>query len=428
MKERWPRYLYTLLCYVLLPFILLRLLWRGRKARGYLTRWGERFGRLPQVIPPGGKVIWIHAVSVGETLAALPLIHALQQRQGDAKILVTTTTPTGSERVIAALGDSVYHSYLPYDLPGALRRFLTAVQPAVLIVMETELWPNLIHACYRCHIPVLLANGRLSERSAKGYRRVAALTSPMLAKLAAIAVQTLAEKKRFIALGALPESITVTGNIKFDVQLPQDLRRQAAELRHALSGEKQRPVLLAASTHRGEDELILDVCNNLWRTFPNLLLVIAPRHPERFDEVDKLARQRGLTAARRSRGEFPRPSQNLMLCDTMGELLLFYGACDIAVIGGSLVPVGGHNMLEAAAWGVPIVTGPHLFNFSEASLLLSRAGAMAVCMNSKDLTEEMQSLLSSAELRHQKGTAARAIIESNQGALQKLLAVVESFI
>ncbi|MFA5631257.1 MAG: lipid IV(A) 3-deoxy-D-manno-octulosonic acid transferase [Porticoccaceae bacterium] len=419
-----PRILYSLVFYLLVPFICLRLWWRSRRVPAYRRRWRERFGVVPRP-DPGREVIWVHAVSVGETIAAVPLVRRLQERYPDALIAVTTTTPTGSERVRALLGDSVYHSYVPYDLPDALARFLARLQPRLLIVMETELWPNLVHACARRDIPVVLANARLSEKSAVGYRRFAALTARMLGELTWVAAQHEDDGARFLALGLPAARLQVTGNIKFDFAIRDEQRRQAQVLAEQWRGADGRPVWLVASTHRGEDEIILDAFARALARVPNLLLVLVPRHPDRFEQVAALCSARGHRMARRSRAEIPDAATQVLLGDTMGELAVFFGACDIAFVAGSLVPVGGHNLLEPAAWGVPVLSGPVLFNFAEASALLQQADALTLCENADEIADAVVNLVENPEQRSRQGAAARAVVDANRGALARLMALIE---
>lgn len=419
------RLLYSLLLYLLLPAILLRLCWRALRAPAYARRWGERFGRVAPLLGPGsGPVIWIHAVSVGETLAALPLIRRLQAAQPQARLLVTTTTPTGSARVRAALGDGVAHCYAPYDFPHAVRRFLRRVQPALLIVMETELWPNLLHGCARRDIPVVLANARLSARSAAGYARVAALTRPMLAALTRVAAQTGADGERFLALGLEPERLHVTGNLKFDLELDAALRARAHQLRAAWRGGV-RPIWLAASTHEGEDEIVLAAHRQLLATRPDALLVLVPRHPERFDRVHALCMGQGFRTLRHSAGRPPAIDTQVLLGDTMGELLAFCGAADLVFVGGSLVPVGGHNLIEPAAWGRPVLSGPELFNFAEAAALLETGGGLRICADGAALAAAVAELLDQPERRAAMGAAAHAVAAANRGALTRLAAIID---
>ncbi len=416
--------LYSLLFYLLTPFVLLRLIWRGRKAPDYRKRWAERFGFVP-VIDPGQKVIWVHSVSVGETLAAVPMIKQLQRHYPEALLAVTTMTPTGSARVKAVFGESVYHVYAPYDLPDVLSRFLQRVQPNILIIMETELWPNLIHCCRNHDIPIVVANARLSEKSANGYGKFSKLTGPMLQRINCVAAQHEDDGERFLGLGLSKKQLVVTGNIKFDLHLDDELKERATALRAQWQGETHRPVLLVASTHRGEDDIILDSFEQIRGICPELLLVLVPRHPERFDEVAQLCAGRNLQVVRRSEGKTPLLDDQVLLGDTMGELLLFFGACDIAFVGGSLMPVGGHNLIEPAAWQVPILSGPHLFNFSEASRLLLAAKGMAVCENAEEISSKVLELLKNPAVARQMAASAKAVADNNRGALDRLLGIIE---
>ena len=407
-----------------MPFVMARLLWRARRAPAYALRWGERLGFGP-ALGPGRRVIWVHAVSVGETLAALPLVRALQRRYPEARLVVTTMTPTGSARVTAALGDSVHHVYAPYDLPGAVDRFLRRIHPDLLVIMETELWPNILAGCRRRNIPVMLANARLSARSATGYRRLAPLTRGMLGQLAVVAAQTRDDGERFLALGLPAERLAVTGNIKFDVEIDAARRGRAEALGREWRGPGGRPVWLVASTHRGEDAMILDAFARVLEAHPRTLLVLVPRHPERFDEVARLCAQRGHRLARRGAGESPTEHQQVLLGDTMGELPDFFGACDLAFVGGSLVPVGGHNLIEPAAWGVPVLSGPSLFNFAEVASLLEAAGGMRVCGAAEEIAAEVKRLLADQSERRLLGARARAVAEANRGAMERLLALID---
>ena len=423
------RLLYTLLIYCCLPLILLRLLWRGSRAPAYRRRWGERFGFVAS-LAEARPVIWVHAVSVGETIAAAPMIRRLQQQYPESTLLVTTMTPTGSEQVKKIFGDSVEHCYAPYDLPDAIARFLSRTHPALLVIMETELWPNLIHACHRRAIPVVLANARLSAKSAAGYAKVGRLARPMLLKLNTVAAQTKADGERFTQLGVGPEALEVTGNIKFDLQLDESLRDKAAGLKKYWQGADGRPVWLVASTHRGEDEIILDAFTQILEQRPEVLLVLVPRHPERFDEVATLCSEAGYRLQRRSEDQAGEMSAldnsvQIVLGDTMGELLSFCGASDLSFVGGSLIELGGHNLIEPAAWGVPVLSGPHLFNFSEVSRLLSEAGGLAVCSSAAELAEQVVALLADAELHRQMSGAALAVTEANRGALDRLTVLLE---
>ncbi|WAJ38190.1 lipid IV(A) 3-deoxy-D-manno-octulosonic acid transferase [Pseudomonas sp. GOM7] len=413
------RHLYTLLLHLALPLIALRLALRARKAPAYARRIRERFSFGLPPLQPGG--IWVHAVSVGESIAAAPMIRALQARHPELPITVTCMTPTGSERIQALFGDSVQHCYLPYDLPWAAARFLERARPRLAVVMETELWPNHIHQCARRGIPVALANARLSERSARGYARFARLTAPMLAELSLLAVQTQTEAQRFLALGARPECVEVTGSIKFDLKIDADLPRRAANLRRQWQAE-QRPVWIAASTHAGEDEIVLDAHRQLLASRPDALLILVPRHPERFGAVHELCLSQGMATRRRSTGEAVHAGDQVLLGDTMGELLFLYALADIAFVGGSLVANGGHNLLEPAALGKPVLSGPHLFNFLEIAAQLREAGALSEVENADQLAGRVATLLGEPDEAQRMSKAGLAVLQANQGALERLLA------
>ena len=420
------RIIYSAIFYLLTPIILLRLLYRALKAPAYRKRWAERFG-FPVYAESTADFIWLHAVSVGETLAAVPLVKTLQEKYPQHRLMVTCMTPTGSERIKAAFGDSVDHSYMPYDTPDAVARFLNRLKPKMLIIMETELWPNTIAACQSRDIPVILANGRLSARSAAAYQSISSLVQPMLSGISAVAAQHKDDGDRFIRLGLPPSALEVTGNIKFDLSLDRDVQDRAAVLSEQWHCGNNRPVFLAASTHRGEDEIILQSFGQIKQQIDNALLVLVPRHPERFNQVGELCTSAGFTLARRSAGDKVEAA-DVLLGDTMGELMVFFGACDVAFVGGSLVATGGHNMIEPAAWGVPVLTGPHLFNFTEASQLLLAADGMLVCNDAAELAEQCISLMGNKGRRQEMGNAARLVAEANRGALDKLMSVIDRFI
>ena len=420
------RIIYSAIFYLLTPIILLRLLYRGLKAPAYKKRWAERFG-FPVYAESTADFIWLHAVSVGETLAAVPLVKTLQEKYPQHRLMVTCMTPTGSERIKAAFGDSVDHSYMPYDTPDAVARFLNRLKPKMLIIMETELWPNTIAACQSRDIPVILANGRLSARSAAAYQSISSLVQPMLSGISAVAAQHKDDGDRFIRLGLPPSALEVTGNIKFDLSLDRDVQDRAAVLSEQWHCGNNRPVFLAASTHRGEDEIILQAFGQIKQQVDNALLVLVPRHPERFNQVGELCTSAGFTLVKRSAGDKVEAA-DVLLGDTMGELMVFFGACDVAFVGGSLVATGGHNMIEPAAWGVPVLTGPHLFNFTEASQLLLAADGMLVCNDAAELAEQCISLMGNKGRRQEVGNAARLVAEANRGALDKLMSVIDRFI
>ena len=421
-----PRFLYSVLFYCLLPAICLRLLWRAVRSPNYAKRWGERFGFVGH--PDSDKeTIWLHAVSVGETLAAVTLIKALQEKYPGYRLMVTCMTPTGSERITAAFGGSVEHSYAPYDMPDAVARFLGRVRPKLLIIMETELWPNTIAACNKRNIPVILANGRLSDKSSRAYQRINSLVRPMLNGLHTVAAQHTDDAQRFQSFGLSDTAVTVTGNIKFDLNIAPALKDAVAQLSKDWRGTTQRRIFLAASTHKGEDEIILAGFAKIKAQVESALLVLVPRHPERFNQVAELCHSAGFSVVRRS-ANIPVGAADILLGDSMGELMTFFGACDLAFVGGSFVPTGGHNMIEAAAWGTPVLTGPHLFNFTEAAQLLTEAGGMKVCQNFDDLADQCILLLQDESQRMQMGDAARHVAEANRGALDRLLAVITQII
>ena len=418
------RFIYSVVFYLITPLIILRLVIRGLAAPNYRKRWGQRFGFFTPS-ESSKETIWLHSVSVGETLAAVPLVKALQEKYPERRLLITCMTPTGSERITAAFGDSVDHSYAPYDTPGAVARFLKRVQPKMLIIMETELWPNTVAACYKRQIPVILANGRLSEKSARGYARVSKLSGPMVAQLSAVAAQHGDDGGRFTALGLPAEKLHITGNIKFDLELNAQIRLSAEALRQQWDGTNQRPILLAASTHRGEDEIILQAFSLIKQSVNNALLVLVPRHPERFNQVGDLCLDAGYSLARRSNNDST-DNADILLGDTMGELMTFFGACDIAFVGGSLVANGGHNMIEPAAWGKPTLSGLSVFNFAEVSRLLAEAGGLSLVEDAAALAESVIELMKNPEQDQQMGLSAQQVAEANRGALERLLAVIDN--
>ncbi|UVL14707.1 lipid IV(A) 3-deoxy-D-manno-octulosonic acid transferase [Pseudomonas atacamensis] len=414
------RTLYTALFYLGLPLVAIRLWLRARKAPAYAKRIGERFTLGMPTLQPGG--IWVHAVSVGESIAAAPMIRALLERYPALPITVTCMTPTGSERIQALFANEarIQHCYLPYDLPCAAARFLDRVQPKLAVIMETELWPNHIHQCAKRGIPVALANGRLSQRSAKGYGRFSKLTAPMLAEMSLLAVQTEAEAQRFRDLGARPESVEVTGSIKFDLTIDPQLLQRATELRSQWQAQ-DRPVWIAASTHEGEDEVVLDAHRRLLANHPDALLILVPRHPERFNSVFELCQREGFATVRRSTGANVDAQTRVLLGDTMGELLFLYALADSAFVGGSLVPNGGHNLLEPAALAKPVLSGPHLFNFLDIAAQLREAGALAEVDDAEGLAVEVQRLFELPRDAQRMAEAGLAVMRRNQGALQRLL-------
>jgi 3-deoxy-D-manno-octulosonic-acid transferase len=418
------RYFYSLLFYIATPFILLRLFWRSWRLPGYRERIPERFGYFTAPKIRGG--LWVHAVSLGEVNAALPLIKAFQQKHPDMPLTITTLTVSGSQRVRELFGDKVFHVYLPYDLPGAVTRFLKKLQPQWLVLIETELWPNVLYQCQQQHIPVILANARLSERSAKGYSKIASLTRAMLQGMQIIAVQTEAEAKRFIALGARENAVKVTGSVKFDLELPADLRERATILRQQWG--QNRPIWIAASTHDGEEELILKAFTQLRLSIPDSLLVLVPRHPDRFAKVAALCRQQNFNIVLRSEGQACGIDTNIFVGDTLGELLLFYAASDVAFVGGSLIPIGGHNVLEPAALAIPIITGIYTFNFDEITNELQAVGAVFRVEGSEQLASTVLHLLQNTALRQESGQQGRNMMSRNRGSLERQLNLLEEMV
>lgn len=416
------RFLYTLLYALLLPVFVARLWWRGRQNPGYRQRIGERFGRLPH--RPGKHGLWVHAVSVGETLAAAPYIKAMQQRYPDLPIIVTTTTPTGSEQVKRLFGERVFHMFLPYDLPAFWRPFLKQIQPGLLVVMETELWPNLMAACESRDIPVMLANARLSEKSARGYARFAALTTPMLKRLSLVAAQNATDGQRFTELGLNANQLEVTGSVKFDVDLPANVQQEGEALRHEWGAERR--VLALASSHADEDEQLLALFPQLQQQCQDLLLLLIPRHPERFDAVTQAAKQAGLRVQRRSQGPASLDTQ-VYVADTMGEMLQLLAAADLVLMGGSLIAHGGHNPIEPAALGKATLIGPHYTNFAVIADNLVSEGALVV-VQPDTLAEQLLCYLEDAARRQAMGVAGETAVARNRGAVKRLVALSAAFL
>lgn len=420
------RIAYSALFIVLLPFMVLRMLLRSRRAPAYRQRLLERFGFFS---PPDDArpCIWIHAVSLGETLAARPLVERLLEAFPGHRLLVTTTTPTGSEQVQRLFGDRVFHVYAPWDTPGAVKRFLKRADPGLLVLMETELWPNLLHYSKRSGCQIVLANARLSARSAAGYARLARTSREMLGALDWLGAQSSADADRFLQLGMNPARISVTGSIKFDVQLDDEIRDRVEGLREqwALA---QRPVIIFASTHEGEEALALSAFAAFKKQQTSALLLLAPRHPERFDAVYALCMDAGLQVARRSQSESVDADTELVLLDSLGELSQLFGVADIAVIGGSFISRGGHNPLEAAAWGMPVLCGPSMFNFEDITERLSEAGGLKRCADEAQLVDQFELLLGDENEKRRRGAAALMVLEKNRGALNALLTGVKSLL
>ena len=410
------RAIYSILLHLLIPFVLLRLLWRGRRQPGYLHHVPERFGFYS--VASARPLIWLHTVSVGETRAAEPLVQALQEHWPDHHILLTHMTPTGRETGEQVFGDKVSRCYLPYDLPFAVARFLSHFRPRLGLLLETEIWPNLIHQCRRRSVPLHLVNARLSERSARGYARFAGFTRATLRELAGIAAQTEADAQRLIALGAA--DVQVCGNLKFDRSpRPQDLEL-GKRFRDWFG---PRPVLLAASTREGEEEKVLQAVERA--AHPDLLTVIVPRHPQRFAAVASLLAERGIPFQRRSEERPVGAAARVVLGDSLGELYGFYAACDIAFVGGSLLPLGGQNLLEACAAGKPVLVGPHTFNFEEATRLAVQAGAALQVGDEEELGRALAELLGDTDRRQRMGEAGMSLMRQHQGAARRIVALLQ---
>lgn len=416
--------LYTTLLYLIQPLIWLRLWLRGRKSPAYRRRWGERYGFCAEKVKPDG--IMLHSVSVGETLAAIPLVRALRHRYPSLPITVTTMTPTGSERVRSAFGNDVYHVYLPYDLPCALKRFFNQVRPKLVIIMETELWPNLIAELDRRQIPLVIANARLSARSAAGYQKIRFLMKRILRQITLIAAQNQEDGERFIALGLKRSHLAVTGSLKFDISVTPELAARAVTLRRQWASRRQ--VWIATSTHEGEETIILAAHRELLARFPDLLLILVPRHPERFPTTQALTESLGFTYSLRSSGEVPSLETQVVIGDTMGELMLLYGIADLAFVGGSLIERGGHNPLEPAAHALPVLMGPHTFNFKDICQKLTEAGGLITVSDSESIVTAVTSLLTDEDYRLYYGRHAVEVLHQNQGALQRLLSLLEPYL
>jgi len=418
------RFAYIILTYLLTPAGLLHLLWRSLSAPAYRRRIGERFGRgMRRLARPS---IWIHAVSVGEVQAATALVHALQRRYPDKTIVVTTITPTGSQRVQALFGDSVVHSYAPFDVHPAVRRFFDWARPELAIIMETELWPNMYHECGVRRVPLVLASARVSERSLKWYRRLAVLFREALSNGIVIAAQSEMDAQRFLSLGSGYERTYVTGNIKFDFELAPDMHSRGRAFREEQAAG--RPVWIAASTHHDEEEVLLEVHRRVLEVWPQALLLLVPRHPERFASVAALIDQQQMPCVTRSSGARCTADTQVFLGDSMGELQMFYAAADVAFVAGSLLPIGGHNLLEPAALGIPTITGPHNFSSPDIAELLQHKGAAFIVGDAEELADKVIELLGDPVQRRRCGGLGKETVENNRGALDRLLNLIEPLV
>lgn len=427
------RLLYSLLFYLLMPLILLRLFWMARKEPLYRYRIRERFGWVePKVRPASDKapLVWVHAVSAGETNAAAPLIIQLSDK-GHC-IWMTSTTATGRQRVQALFGDDCLHSFVPYDVPDALTRFMDRVHPDLLILIDTELWPNMIHVAAQRGVPVALVNGRMSQGSHRRYRRIHALVSPMLRSLSLLAVQSDAHRERMVSLGARRDRVRVTGSIKFDVQFPADLDDGIALFRR-FSGD--RPVLLGASTHDGEESVLLTAFTTARRACPNLLLVLAPRHPARAGDVQEEITRHGFSCVRRTQLVDDAPDLaaiardvDVLLVDTMGELLFCYGIASVAFVGGSLAEVGGHNPIEALSLNVPVMMGPNLWDIEDIAQQLLSAGAMVKVVDDRECAEFASRMLTDSPSRNEVLVRSGQVLDINRGSLTTTVKLLDDLV
>lgn len=418
------RFIYTLVLFLVSPFFLYGLYKTKTNKPKFGSRWKEHFGVTPKLIAQAP--IWIHAVSVGELLAVSPLIKQLKADDPKQVIIVTTTTSTGAAEA-KKLGELVEHRYMPLDFPFAIKRFLKTVQPKVLFIMETELWPNTLHCCQQYNIPITIINARLSLRSANRYKKFPLIFSLLLKNINLVLAQTQRDAERFIELGLKPEQVKVTGSIKFDINVTTDQQQQAEKLRHSFNRDE---VWIAASTHKGEDEQLIKAHQQLLKQKPNALLILVPRHPERFLAVKTLAEKSALSVITRS-GEQPvQSSTQLYLGDSMGEMMQLLGAADICFIAGSLIgeKVGGHNLLEAAALEKPLLNGPSYFNFKEITERLVSLGACQICQDSEQITAKLLQLFDDTALRKQQGEVALNFVQQNQGALHKTAQAMQQVI
>jgi 3-deoxy-D-manno-octulosonic-acid transferase len=412
-----PRFFYTLLWYLATPLLLLRLLWRARRQREYLQHVGERFGFYDGAAA-AGPWLWVHAVSVGETRAAEPLISALQQRYPQHRILLTHMTPTGRETGLALFGDRVTRCYLPYDYPGVVARFLERFRPVMGVLMETEVWPNLIQAAASRDIPLYLVNARLSERSLRGYQRTGALAREAIHGFRAIAAQSEGDAARLHSLGA--QQVSVTGNLKFDLEVPAQQVDRGKALRQTAGA---RPVLLAASTREGEEALLLDAVQG--SGLRDALLVIVPRHPQRFDEVAALIAARGLRLQRRSAGEPVAADTAVLLGDSMGEMFMYYAACDVVLMGGSFLPYGAHSLIEPCALGRPVIIGPSSYNFAEAAEAAVAAGAAVRVHDPAEAVSLALRLVADPARVQRMARAGLVFTAAHRGATQRVLGLLK---
>lgn len=419
--SRWVRTLYSGLFIALIPFILLRLFWRGRFAPDYRKRIAQRFGFYSQNFKPNG--LWLHAVSVGELMASRPLIEKIFKEYPDLPLTITTMTPTASMQVEKIYADKVQHVYLPYDYPQAVQRFLKAIQPQLAIIMETEIWPNLFFALKDRDIPFVIANARLSEKSFQAYNRVKFFFKPILQSVTVIATQSGLDAEYFKKLGVLDSQVTVMGNLKYDVVVPHELINKAHDEVCILKGNGHRSIWIASSTHTAEEDLIISTAINVKKQIPDALCIIAPRHPERFKPLQEKCLAQGLNVAQYSVQEKVTPNTDILLADTLGELYFFYALSDVALVCGSFAPIGGHNILEPASLGLPIIVGPQMFHFKTILADFIKKDALRQVNESQVLPTLLQ-LLIDKKLAKEMGHRAQQLVAANQGAVDKLWQVI----
>lgn len=438
------RSLYSLLLYLIFPLVLLRLLIRSRKNPNYRKRWSERLGFIKNTSDK--SVIWLHAVSVGEVIAAKPLIEGMLSSYPKYQVLITTTTPTGSDRVTAIFSEQirdekVVHTYFPYDLLGSVSRFIKVFKPLALIVVETEIWPNLYAKCHQQHIPVVMVNARLSEKSTQSYLKIKGLVTETLSKVNVVAVRSKIDAKRFIQLGAEQDKVKEIGNIKYDIRKDKKQITKSKKYLGIFNKESRNRdlVFVAASTHKGEDEKIIFIFLSLLKKYPGLKLVLVPRHPERFEEVYEQCKEQLTDQLNLSRHSDTKKSldskmqkSNVVLGDSMGEMQMWFALADIAFIGGSLMEVGGHNPLEATLFGVPVVSGPHMFNFEDVSEELSASKLLFVCDDEFEIAKKVSSILDEKRVLEVQGSKvdlfkekSEAFMQQHHGVTARLLKIIE---
>jgi 3-deoxy-D-manno-octulosonic-acid transferase len=414
------RLVYVLLIYLLAPVVIAMEAWKALWNPEYRGRLGQRMGfDGPQ---PPAECLWVHGVSVGEVQAAAALIRALRESFPELPVVVTTVTPTGAQRARALFGDTVLHCYLPYDLPGAVRRFLDRTRPRVALIMETEIWPTLYHALGTRGIPLVMASARVSTRSVDRYRRLASLFRKTLSHGILIGAQTAADAERFRIIGAAPDRVRVTGNVKYDMEVPISAIEAGRAFRARAGAD--RPVWIAGSTHEGEEDTVLAAHAIVRERHPGALLILVPRHPQRFESVRALLRRRGVEFASRSAGEEPGPGHAVFLVDTLGELQQFYAAADVAFVAGSLVPIGGHSLLEPAVLGVPMLSGPYNHNAQDVADLFEQCGALRVVRSKEELAQRTCEWLDDPARARADGERGRQAVAQSRGAVTRLVAMV----